>query len=331
MLEISGIGNMGSSIIFQSPEMKRIVSLMKKMAAIDCPVLILGESGVGKDVLATYVHYASNRSQTGQFVKVNCAAIPEQLMESEFFGYESGAFSGASKQGKAGLLELAHKGTIFLDEIGELPLSLQVKLLTVLQDMEVRRLGGTKSIPLDVRVIAATNADLDKMVREGKFRKDLLFRINVMSFYVPPLRDRTEDIFALILHFLHECNAKYGIQKTFSKGVIDTLLSCELPGNVRELRNMVERLAVLSDHDVIDESDLSLVCSQSRSKQMEASIEVKSVQNDKAGLSLKELMNSQEKEILAAHLRDYRPMKKCAEVLGIDLATLVRKKKKHGL
>lgn len=328
--EIQSIGTNGNQMIYRSSVMEKIVFLAHKIAMADTPVLILGESGVGKDVLAHYIHQVSDRSKNGTFVKVNCGAIPEQLLESELFGYESGAFTGASRKGKAGLFEVADKGTIFLDEIGEMPLSLQVKLLGVLQDMEIKRVGSTKPIPIDVRVIAATNANLEAMIEEKRFRKDLYYRLNVLSIHVPPLRERAEDVFALLLHYLDRFNKKYHMKKSFSPDVINRLLSYHWPGNIRELKNLVERLVVISEDDTIDFSQLPLVIKEKRKECLEVDADQPVVPNDERH-TLKELMAEQEKKILTHYLSVYRPMKKCAEVLGIDLATLVRKKKRYGL
>ena len=319
----------GSQIIFRSPIMEKIVSLANKFSTVDTPILILGESGVGKDVLANYIHYISDRNTKGPLVKVNCGAIPEHLLESELFGYEAGAFTGAGRHGKAGLFEVANKGTIFLDEIGDMPYSLQVKLLGVLQDMKIQRVGGTKSIPIDVRVIAATNANLQEMIKERRFREDLFFRINVLSLNIPPLRDRAEDVFVLSVHFLNFFNNKHNRTKTFSPVLMNLLLEYQWPGNIRELKNLVERLVVISDDDVIDES---LLPSHIRSSQQE---ELKSVippdfQNA-SELTLKEMVEEHEKRILSYYISKYKPLKKCADMLGMDLTTLFRKKKRYGL
>lgn len=320
----------GKQIVYRSPTMEKIISLVQKVSAIDTPVLILGESGVGKDVLANYIHFISDRHDKGPLVKVNCGAIPENLLESELFGYEPGAFTGAARQGKAGLFEVADKGTLFLDEIGEMPLSLQVKLLGVLQDMKIQRVGGTKSIPIDVRIITATNANLEELIQTKQFRKDLFFRINVLPINVPPLRERLEDTFVLLMHFLQMFNQKHGREKTFPPHVIDQLLAYPWPGNVRELRNVVERLVILSDDDIIHEALLPPNIYQHKPAKKFSIYNDMGVAKD-SYLSLKEMLNEYEKTLLASYLSTYRPMKRCAEKLQIDLATLVRKKKKFGL
>ena len=217
--------------------------------------MITGESGVGKDVIAGAIHKASARGE-GPFIKVNCAAIPETLLESELFGYEKGAFTGANTTGRQGMFELAEKGTIFLNEIGELPFHLQPKLLRVIQDKEVIRVGGSEAVKLDVRIIAATNKDLELMVKEGTFREDLYYRLNVVPIYIPPLRERKEDIPHLILHFMNKYNLKYGQNKKISSKAVDYLTDWPWPGNVRELENVIERLIVMVTDDIIQIEDL---------------------------------------------------------------------------
>ncbi|QGQ45559.1 sigma-54 interaction domain-containing protein [Metabacillus sediminilitoris] len=319
----------GNQIIYRSPVMEKIVSLANKFAAVDTPILILGESGVGKDVLANYIHSVSDRNKKGPFVKVNCGAIPEHLLESELFGYEAGAFTGANRHGKAGLFEVANNGTIFLDEIGDMPYSLQVKLLGVLQDMKIHRVGSTKSIPINVKVIAATNANLQEMLKEKRFREDLFFRINVLSLNIPPLRERPEDIFVLLMHFLTFFNEKHRMKKTFSPTLIDLLLEYRWHGNIRELKNLVERLVIISDDEEIDDS---LLPSYLRNKQRD---EINTVNNDDfqntTGCTLKEMVEEHEKKVLSYYISHYKPLKKCAEMLGMDLTTLFRKKKRYGL
>lgn len=324
-------------IVYRSDAMEKIVALAQKYSEVDTPVLILGESGVGKDVLAAYVHNSGRRSDGGLFVKVNCGAIPEPLLESELFGYEAGAFTGAARQGKIGLFEAANGGTIFLDEIGELPLPLQVKLLGVLQDMRITRVGGTKPIPIDVRVIAATNADLASMIRDKRFREDLYFRINVLSLDVPPLRSRPDDVFVLLIHYLAEFNAKYGKSKSFAPSAVDSLTAYRWPGNVRELKNLVEQLAVVTDDDVIRARHLparvrehksALDCPDDAEGEY---AEASGSDGATGGGTLDQLVGRFEAGLLSRYLADYRPMRACADKLGIDLSTLARKKRRYGL
>ncbi|MDR0817124.1 MAG: sigma 54-interacting transcriptional regulator [Clostridiales Family XIII bacterium] len=236
------------SIIMESPQMRQVISTAKAVAATDSSVMIVGESGAGKEVVARYIHRHSTRSDRS-LVPVNCAAIPHELMESEFFGYVKGAFTGANPQGKIGLFELADGGTIFLDEIGDLPLSMQSKLLRVLESGEVTRLGSTESKTVDVRLIAATNRDLNDLIAHKLFRSDLYFRINVIPITVPSLRDRHDDIIPLAEGILAELNKKYGMNKEFTMQARKSFLEYDWPGNVRELRNVVERMVVTSQSD----------------------------------------------------------------------------------
>ncbi|MEW6661101.1 MAG: sigma-54 interaction domain-containing protein [Bacillota bacterium] len=242
-------------MVAYSQEMRYVLEMAEKVANVDSTVLLLGESGVGKDMVAKLIHRLSPR-RDGPFIQINCGAIPEALLESEFFGYESGAFTGARREGKMGLFELAHKGTVFLDEIAELPLALQVKLLQVLQDRRISRLGGTGFLEVDVRIIAATNRDLSLMVKEAKFRQDLYYRLNVVPIEIAPLRERPDDIPPLVFHFLEKFNIKYGIKKKVNAEAVDLLLRFSWPGNVRQLANIIERLVVTTDTGEICANDL---------------------------------------------------------------------------
>ncbi len=238
------------------PRLKAVVDVVRRAAPTDATVLIRGESGTGKEVLARAIHEASDRAGK-PFVVVNCGAIPAELFESEIFGYEQGAFTGAGPRGKPGLLEMANEGTVFLDEIGELPPNLQVKLLRVLQERVFYRVGGSRLVSVNIRIIAATNRQLEEMVSCGEFREDLYYRLNVISVEMPPLRERRSDIPELLYHFLQEYCQLYG--KEISKvepGVVAALISYPWPGNVRELKNTVERMVVLAESGVITERDL---------------------------------------------------------------------------
>ena len=305
-------------IVTSSPAMQNIVDLAVRVASVDSVCLLLGESGAGKDVVARLIHASSARKDQ-PFIKINCGAIPADLLESELFGYESGAFTGASKGGKAGMFELADGGTLFLDEIGEMPLNLQVKLLQVLQDMVLYRLGGTRAIKFDVRVIAATNRNLEEMVRIGKFREDLYYRINIVQLEIPPLRERTEDVIPLIEMFLEQINQKYNRHKKFSSEAIQCLLDYSWPGNVRELKNIVERSVVTSDGDFIGIVDLpsKLVNTGTRTVL--------------SGKNLKYIMEDVEKGILTDAIVQYKNLRKVGEMLGIDPSTVFRKLKKYNI
>ncbi len=228
-----------------------------KIAPTDLTVLIQGESGVGKEVIAKLIHSLGPRNKHS-LIKINCGLIPENLIESELFGYESGAFSGANKNGKIGKVELADQGTLFLDEIGEMPLNLQVKLLEFLQDREFTRVGGIKKNAVNTRVVAATNCDLKSMVQQGKFREDLFYRLNVFPIRIPPLRERKEDVKTFAEYFLKKFNDKYKLNKQFESDVMDLLLKYDWPGNVREFENVMERAVVNSEGDFIETSDLNI-------------------------------------------------------------------------
>ena len=238
-----------------SDVMKGIVETITKLARVDTSVLITGESGVGKNVLARLLHQLSSRF-AGPLVEINCAGIPDALLESELFGYEAGAFTGAHTSGKPGRIELANNGTLFLDEIGELPLHLQTKLLQVIQEKQIVKLGGTTPISIDFRLVTATNQDLRALVEKKRFRSDLFFRLNVLPVEIPPLRERADDILPLCLSVLEEMNTKYGTKKRLSPAVLSLFRAYSWPGNVRELRNLMEQLVVVSKETVIEAQEL---------------------------------------------------------------------------
>jgi len=242
-------------IIAVSPKMEQVLSLVRRAAGSTAPVLIRGESGTGKEVIARILHMESPRADK-LLLSMNCAAIPETLLESELFGHEKGAFTGAV-QAKPGRFELAHTGSLFLDEIGDMSPSLQAKLLRVLQEQTFERLGGTRTIKVDVRIITATNRDLEELMRQGKFRQDLYYRLNVVEVRLPPLRERREDISHLVNHFLRAAAQKHGTEpRTLSREAHETLLRCDWPGNVRELENVIERACILSRGPMISLDDL---------------------------------------------------------------------------
>ena len=248
-----------NDIIHESPEIDYVIEKAKKFASVSSNILIEGETGTGKELFAQSIHNASTRCN-GPFVAVNCAALPENLLESELFGYEPGAFSGASKNGKAGLFELAHKGTIFLDEIGEIPTALQAKLLRVLQEKEIRRIGSSRLQPVDVRVISATNINIEEKIREGRFRADLYYRLNLLDITIPPLRERSGDIQEMVDFYLTRFACEMGkpIPK-LSQESAQCLINYQWPGNVRELRNICERLVVLSDSQEIGLKEIQML------------------------------------------------------------------------
>lgn len=244
-----------ASLIWESPEMLAVVETANRLGKSGANCLLTGESGTGKSALAKYMHQTSDR-RDGSFVAVNCASLPQELVESELFGYARGAFTGAKKEGKQGLFETAQKGTLLLDEISELPLSAQAKLLTAIQDREILPIGATKPIKIDVKLLSATNKDLTKLIETGKFRADLYYRLNVFELLLPPLRHRTGDILPLATAFLHEFDLQYKKNHHFSTSAIHLLETYSWPGNIRELRHTMERLAVMVDDLVIDTQHL---------------------------------------------------------------------------
>ena len=244
-----------SRMVAADPRTLEVLARAQKVAALDTTILLLGETGVGKEQFARYIYENSARARQS-FIGINCGAIPASLIESELFGYEKGAFTGASKEGKMGVFESADKGTVFLDEVGDLPLEMQVHLLRVLQEMQVRRVGGVRSISVDVRIIAACNADLPRYVEEGKFRTDLFYRLNTFPIHIPPLRERREDIPPLCRSLLDELSRKLKRRLELTPEAMDRLLAHNWPGNVRELRNVLEFCAYLTPSGVITELSL---------------------------------------------------------------------------
>jgi Nif-specific regulatory protein len=307
------------SLVGRSKEMEEVLNLVARAAQSDATVLIRGESGTGKELVANAIHYNSSRAKR-PFVKINCAALPETLIESELFGHEKGAFSGAHTT-KKGQFELANGGTIFLDEISELNLHLQAKLLRVLQEKEFYRVGGTKPIKVNVRVIAASNQDLEEATRKGKFREDLYYRLNVFPIYIPPLRERRTDILLLAEHFLEEFNKKYNKHiARISTPAIDLLLKYHWPGNVRELRNCIERAVIICDENVI------------RSYHLPPSLQTAESTQTQKGTSLKLAVENLEKEMIIEALKATKGnCSQAAKRLDTTLRILTYKVKKYGI
>lgn len=311
-------------IVVRSKKMLDILDLARRLAAVDTTVLIVGESGAGKEVVATILHRASPRRSEKSFIKVNCGAIPRDLLEAELFGYEYGAFTGAAREGRQGLFELADGGSIFLDEVGELPLDLQVKLLRVLQDKELKRIGGSKVIKADVRVIAASNKNLMELVNLGRFRQDLYYRLNVVPLEVPPLRDRKEDIVALAQHYVRRFNRKYGFEKVLSAELIDIMECYDWPGNVRELMNVVERMAVTSKGNILGAGEFPIEISGPGSPRAAGDQPAQAV-------NIQEIIMEAEKNVIFNMLQSSRSTTVAAKNLGISRATLARKMRKYGI
>lgn len=311
-------------MIARSEKTKSIIRMAIKVAQVDTSILITGESGVGKGMVAKLIHQASKRKDHS-FIKINCGAIPETLIESELFGYEKGAFTGAKTEGKPGLFEVAHNGTIFLDEVGELPLHLQVKLLGILEDKQLIRVGGTKPRKVDVRVIAASNIELKKLVEEKRFRNDLFFRLEVIPLHIPPLRERKEDILPLLQHFLNRFNRLYSMNKRFSSDAIDCLLNYHYPGNIRELENIIERLVVVGKDDLISIEDIpKYILEKTTYPDQTSYIPIK--------LSpLNSFIASYEAQLIETIINKYGTTYKAAEVLGVNQSTIVRKMKKYNI
>ncbi|MCL4477124.1 MAG: sigma-54 dependent transcriptional regulator [Nitrospirae bacterium] len=306
----------GPNIIGESTEMKKVFSLIERVSASDATVLILGESGTGKELVATTIHYQSKRKDK-PLIKVNCAALPEGLIESELFGHEKGAFTGAVKR-KPGRFELANGGTVFLDEIGDLPPSTQAKILRVIQERQFERIGGTATLTVDVRIIAATNKDLEEEVKAGRFREDLYYRLNVIPIVLPPLRERREDIPPLVEFFTDKYRSRLSKDVRFSRDAADMLLAYDYPGNVRELENIIERCVTLSRAEVIEKDELpSLISSETLGTK---------------SLVLSNVAADAEKAHILMVLKTTQGNKtRAAEILGISRKTLWEKMNAYGM
>ena len=310
-------------IIGNSQVMLDIFRLIEKIAGTTSTVLILGESGTGKELIAKAIHNCSNRN-AAPFIKVNCAAMPEQLLESELFGYVKGAFTGANEN-KTGLFEEADGGTIFLDEIGSIPLRMQVKLLRVLQEKEIRRVGSNKDRKIDVRVVAATNENLLKKIEQNEFREDLYFRLSVIPLQVPPLRERREDIPLLVRYFLKIFEEENGRRVNIADDAMRALVDHEWPGNIRQLENLIRRVAILSENNQISSGDLPQeVVGFQKTERIDAMSEHTELADD--FLPLKDYLKNVEIAYIRNVLKSCNGDKeKAAQVLGVSLATLYRK------
>ncbi|TGE38371.1 PAS domain-containing protein [Desulfosporosinus fructosivorans] len=310
-----------SGLIGRSLSMSQVRQLIYQVAQVEVTVLITGETGVGKEVVANDIYKNSLRKDS-PYIKVNCAAIPENLLESELFGYEKGAFTGAQNKDKLGLFEIANSGTILLDEIGEMPFNLQSKILRVLQEKEITRIGGFKPIKIDVRVIAATNQNLEEQVSKGMFRQDLYYRLNVVPIQIPPLRSRLEDIPLLVNHFLHKYNEKYKVNKYINNSAMEVLQQYDWPGNVRELGNIIERLIIVINEPVIDSDHIVKIVDNEK---------LAAVCFDKNNLTLKEAVSILERQMIMNALQTYGSTHKAAPSLGVSQPTVLRKAKELGI
>ncbi len=305
-------------IIGESRSMSSIINVVSRIANSTVTVLIQGESGTGKELIAKLIHEFSDRKIMGKFVSVNCGALPRELLEAELFGYVGGSFTGSKKEGKKGLFELANKGTIFLDEIGDMPFDLQVKLLKAVEYGEIAKVGSAETIKVDARIIAATNQNLHNMVADGTFREDLFYRLNVIPIVVPPLRERREEIVSLYAYFIDMFNKKYDANKEFSVEAQNILQNYKWPGNIREMKNLVERLVLTTEANIISEEDLPAQILETREafeKQPEC--------------SLRQAMENVERRIILDAYDRYGSTYKVAEALDISQTSVVRKLNKY--
>jgi len=315
-----------SDIIAESPAMKQVLTISLKLAKMDASnILIMGESGTGKGLLAKFIHSNGTRKDQS-FISINCAALPEMLLEAELFGYEKGAFTGAADAGKAGLFELADQGTIFLDEIGDLPFSVQAKLLKCLDDGEIRRLGGTETIKVNCIVIAATNHNLEELTQKKKFRRDLYFRLNIFPIQIPPLRKRQEDILKISTYYLKKYNQTYNQNKRFSEKCIEDLQTYDFSGNVRELKNFIKNAVVVKEKNLL----VRIIPPGRRKLTIKKSSSAKIIK-PKESLDFNEELLEFECKKLKQALSKFDSTRDLAEYLGISQSTVVRKLKKHNL
>lgn len=306
-----------SDFVTKSPSMKKIVDTITQIANLETTILLTGDTGVGKGYISKAIHNISAR-HSNPFIQINCGAIPDHLLESELFGYEKGAFTGAGKNGKKGLFEIAGAGTIFLDEIGEMPGQLQVKLLTVLEEKKVFRVGGVTSFKVNARIIAATNQNIHQLLKERRFRSDLYYRLNVMPIFIPPLKERPEDILVFAHKFIDEFNEKYHRRKKLSQQAYDAFLHYDWPGNVRELENVVERLVISCQDELINEMQVHGALPINNGMRVEVNEVV----------PLNRALDDLERKLILRAYQNYGTTRKAAEALEINQSTVVRKLKK---
>ncbi|MBK5261487.1 MAG: sigma 54-interacting transcriptional regulator [Peptostreptococcaceae bacterium] len=333
-----------ANIIAKSNKMKEILIQVGKFASYDTTILIQGESGTGKEVIANYIHEMSPRKEK-EMVSINCASLPDALLESELFGYIKGAFTGASNTGKKGLIEIADGGTLFLDEINSLPLTTQGKLLRILETKMLQRVGSVKPSYIDFKLIAATNSNLKNLVNENKFRNDLYYRLNVLPITIPPLRERKDDIIPLTDFFIEYCCNKYGRKKKFSTNLYDKLLKYEWPGNIRELKNFIERIILLSSYSVNEIDDIpfpfdEFIISNENNNNINTIVEPNIISKPNTesyecfdlkeieGKNLKDAVKLFEKFIIDRTYKNLKSSRKTANLLGVNQSTIVRKRNK---
>jgi transcriptional regulator with PAS, ATPase and Fis domain len=322
LTELSMLELRKQEIIAESGAMQQVLRIALKLARMGASnILLLGESGTGKGLLAKFIHRKSRR-KAKPFIQINCAALPEPLLEAELFGYEKGAFTGAREQGKVGLFELAKDGTLFLDEIGDLSFSVQAKLLKYLDDHEIMPLGGTKSRVVDCTIIAATNRDLEALVEQGIFRRDLYYRLNTFTIRIPPLRERPEDIFELASYFVRRYNKKHRVQRRFSPRALAAFQCHPFEGNVRELENVIRKAVVMSETDILDEHILATVGGGKQSP---------SAADGDARARLADEITAHERQMLKTAMAHCRSTREMARYLGISQPTVVRKLRRHGI
>ena len=310
--------NLNQQLIYGSDKIEKLMRYIKKISNVSSTVLLTGESGVGKEVFARAIHDMGPR-RNKPFIKVNCGAIPEALLESELFGYEKGAFTGANSNGKPGYFQMANEGILFLDEIGELPLNLQVKLLRVLQEREVMPVGGVKIIKIDVQIITATNNDLEEMVVNKEFREDLYYRLNVLPVHIPSLRERPEDVPLLSLHFLQIFNDKYNRNNQLSQDALDLLESYSWPGNVRELQNIIERISVITEDELIGAEQILPLLRKVSNQAAAPSFQYKTI------VPLKDAIQNVEESLIELAMEQYHTTSQAAIALGVSQSTISRK------
>lgn len=317
--ELTTLKTKNKDIVFKSKQMEDIENLALRIGNVESNILIEGETGVGKGVLSKYIHENSNRKDK-PFIKVDCGSLSPELIESELFGYEEGAFTGAKRGGKIGLIEAANGGTLLLDEIGELPLNLQVKLLTVIQDKKIKHVGGVEDVDVDIRIIAVTNRNLKKMVKEKKFRMDLYYRLKIIYIEIPPLKDRREDILPLINLFLNKLNKQYNFNKKISADSMKLLIEYSWPGNIREVENEIERLVVTSSSDIITREDVL--------QGVLGNYELNGLEQQK---NFKEHVYEYEKILIKKYLEVSKDIHELSDKTGLENSTLRKKAKRLGI